>query len=183
MNAYTSNASLVIHPDDPNWVPETSGFLADELGDLGLIAAKLSAVPSGYLVGDSFLDLIAFMGCSPDINLVPDENADTFCFIKLIGTDTITPVTSRNTHAPHCPACSKPVRDWDDILTATSLKCSNCGEMTQPWLYNWRKTAGFGRCFIEITEIYPKEAVPQPVLLDQLETISNTGWQYFYLLS
>lgn len=49
-----------------------------------------------------------------------------------------------------------------------------------PWLYNWRKSAGFARFFIEITEIYPKEAIPQPGLLSALETMSDERWKYFY---
>jgi hypothetical protein len=40
--------------------------------------------------------------------------------------------------------------------------------------------AGYARLFIEITDIFPKEAIPQQLLLDKLSAIARTDWQYFY---
>jgi len=40
--------------------------------------------------------------------------------------------------------------------------------------------AGYAQLFIEITDIFPKEAIPQQLLLDKLSDITNVDWQYFY---
>lgn len=183
MNAFTSNASLVIHPDDPNWFPDDLNETTKSLSNLGLIADKIPDKDQSYFVGDNFLELIAFMGCSPNINLTPQDDTDKFCFIKLRTKQEITALTSQHTHPPHCPHCKKPEKDWLNIMTGTTLACSTCGQITAPWNYNWRKSAGFGRFFIEVTEIYPREAIPQPTLLSLLEQHNNTSWTYFYLYS
>jgi hypothetical protein len=44
----------------------------------------------------------------------------------------------------------------------------------------WRKMAGYAHLFIEITDVFPKEAIPQTLLLDSLTDMSHTGWTYFY---
>ena len=155
MNAYTSNASLIIHPDDPAWSPDKTETIVSSLKDIGLVAETIPNVEHTYYVGDNFLELIAFMGCSPNINLTPQDNADKFCCIKLIEKPDITALTGQHTHAPHCPHCKKPVKNWSNTITDSTLQCSSCGEISSPWEYNWRKSAGFGRFFIETTENLP----------------------------
>ena len=183
MSAFTSNASLIIHPGDPNWLPDNFEEVTTSLRNTGLIAGKLPDKNQSYFVGDKFLDLIAFMGCSPNINLTQQDDPNKFCFIKLITKPEVTVLTSQHTHSPHCPYCKKPEKDWLNVMTDTALKCSSCGRVSAPWNYNWRKSAGFGRFFIEVTEIYPKEAIPQPSLLSALEQQHGTSWEYFYLYS
>jgi hypothetical protein len=181
VNTHTSNASLIIHPNDPEWSPDKTATIISSLKDIELIAEALPNEKHAYMVGEHFLEQISFMGCSPNINLVPQDNAEKFCCIKLITKPGITALTSQHTHAPHCPHCKKPEKNWSDTITDTSLLCSSCGQTSSPWHYNWRKSAGFGHFFIEITEIYPKEAIPQPELLSSLEQRHGTSWAYFYL--
>lgn len=181
MNAFTSNASLIIHPEDPEWFPDDIEEITTSLRNAGLIAGNIPDRDQCYFVGDNFLDLIAFMGCSPNINLTPQDNPDKFCFIRLMRKQEITTLSSRHTHTPHCPHCKKPEKNWSSIMTNTTLACTSCGAISPPWNYNWRKSAGFGRFFIEVTEIYPKEAIPQPALLTGLQQHHNTSWTYFYL--
>jgi hypothetical protein len=183
VNVYTSNASLIIHPDDPDWAPDDPEKIIVALRQIGLIAENIQGEEHSYLVGDHFLDLIAFLGCSPSISLSPQDNADKFCRIRLKTKQTITALTSKHTHAPHCPHCKKPEKNWLSGITTSALQCSSCGQTAPPWEYNWRKSAGFGRFFIEVTEIYPKEAIPQDALLTDLKNSHNTNWSYFYLYS
>ena len=183
MNAFTSNASLIIHPDDPEWFPDDFKEVITSLRNTGLISGNIPGKDQSYFVGDKFLGLIAFMGCSPNINLTPQDNPDKFCFTRLITKQEITALTSQHTHSPLCPHCQKPEKDGLNMMTSTTLQCSSCGQTTAPWNYNWRKSAGFGRFFIELTEIYPKEAIPQPALLLELEQRHGTSWTYFYLYS
>lgn len=183
MNTYTSNVSLIIHPDDPDWLPDETGKTIAFLRQTGLIADEIPNKEQSYFVGDNFLELIAFLGCSPNINLTPQGKTDKFCFVRLISSPEITALTSKHTHAPHCPHCKKSEKDWSNSMTTTELTCSSCGHIEPPWRYNWRKSAGFGRFFIELTAIYPSEAIPQAALLTTLEQLHNTTWGYFYLYS
>ena len=131
MNAYTSNASLIIHPNDPTWFPDKTEAVTSSLKEIELLAETIPNEEHSYYVGDHFLDLISFMGCSPNIDLTPQDNADKFCCIRLIEKPDITALTSQHTHAPHCPHCKKPEKSWSDTITDTSLKCSSCGEKNE----------------------------------------------------
>jgi len=183
VNAFTSNASLIICSEDPNWFPDDINKITTSLRNAGFIAGNIPDRDESYFVGDNFLEQIAFLGCSPNINLTPQDNPDKFCFIRLITSQKISTFTSQHSHAPLCPHCKKAEKNWSDHITASSLQCTACGQSAKPWLYNWRKSAGFGRFFIEVTEIYPQEAIPQPGLLSTLEQNHNTSWTYFYLHS
>lgn len=183
MHPYISNTSLIIHPEDPDWTPEEPEKIIARLEKAGLIANEIPGEGQSYLVGKNFLDMITFLGCSPNINLSPQDNSDNFCFVRFITKQKITAYTSNHTHAPHCPHCKKPEKDWFDRMAPIALQCSSCGKSSPPWHFNWRKSAGFGRFFIEVTEIYPREAIPQPTLLTNLQQLHNASWSYFYLQS
>lgn len=180
MTRTSSNASLILYPEEPDWSPDKLETITNCLNCIGLISDRITNVEQHYLAGDKFLDLITFMGCSPSIKFSPDNASNTFTFINLITTSDITALTSGQTQQPHCPACNKSESDWRNNITATALQCSTCGKSSPPWHYNWRKSAGFGKVFVEITEIYPKEAIPQQALLDSLRHKTGLRWQYFY---
>lgn len=109
MNRFTSNASLVLHPENPDAVPDDIDHIITRLQQIGLTSDKLPGDEHCYLAGEHFLDLVAFMGCSPSISFSPGAGADPFSFIRLITTpDRITTFTGRFSHAPHCPHCNKP---------------------------------------------------------------------------
>jgi hypothetical protein len=58
--------------------------------------------------------------------------------------------------------------------------CDQCQTRSTIEEFNWRKMAGYARLFIEITDIFPKEAIPQQLLLNILSATFNADWQYFY---
>lgn len=176
-----SEPSLMIHPVEPDWAPPDIDIVIDCLLQTQLIAGSLNNMEKSYFAGEKFVDLITFIGCSPNINLMPDDSSTAFSFIRLTTTpDTTTVLTSQHTMSPHCPACNKAEKQWRNKMAMTGLECSSCGLSSLPWLYNWRKSAGFCRFYIQITEIYPREAIPQQHLLDQLSTRLGINWQYFY---
>ncbi len=180
MNAFLSNASLIIHPQNTAWSSPDANSMVSCLSETGLTGKRIDNAEHSFLVGDHFLDLIAFMGCAPSIRFA-EEDKQPFTHIRLLSTpDTVTAFTSQHSHAPHCPFCKKPEKHWSQKLGSSALECSACGQVAFPWDFNWRRSAGFGRFFIEITEIYPQEAIPQDSLLDALEVCSGTAWQYFY---
>lgn len=180
MNAFTANASLVIYPTEPDWIPDTPEALIDFLQQTGLAGEPLNKDANSFLVGDKFLDHISFMGCSPNIKLENENDDGKFTFVRITTTNNITALTGKHSFAPHCPHCKKPEKNWRELLQDNQIECSNCKTNSDAWLYNWRKSAGFGRCFIKVTDIYPKEAVPQFSLLDSLEKSFGVQWGYFF---
>ena len=181
------NALLVLCPTEPGWSPPDDQSLEHLLQSIQLIGEPFRDEKT-YLVGDRFLELIAFMGCSPDINFEPGDNDQEFCFIRLI-TDAVSIEfhSGDHTHAPRCPQCRAAVDDWRkrvgawlDDSKGNPWICESCKHEAAPWRYNWRKSAGFGRCFIEINNIYPREAMPQQALLDTLNSHYGADWHYFY---
>jgi hypothetical protein len=181
------NALLVLCPEDPHWAPSDNKSLEHLLQSIKF-AGKAFNGPMHYLSGDKFLDYIAFMGCAPDIRLEPGDDNQPFCHIRLIAkTATVEFHGGEKVHVPRCPQCRSAVDDWKNKIsewrksaTEQPWLCGCCQHQANPWEYNWRRSAGFGRCFIEISNIYPKEAIPQQALLDTLESRYGVRWQYFY---
>lgn len=180
MNAFTSNASLVLHASDQNWMPDDLETLINFLQKLELIGQAINKNENSFLIGEKFLNHISFMGCSPHIKFDNEDNDGKFTFIRLHLTETITTLTSQHSFAPHCPQCKKPEKTWRDLLKNNQIECSHCQTTSEAWHYNWRKSAGFSRCYIEITDIFPKETIPQPAFLKSLENKFLTSWTYFY---
>lgn len=181
------NAVLVLCPEDPHWTPPDKESLVQLLQSIQLIGAPLND-QMYFLTGDKFLDLIAFMGCSPDIKLEPADDTQPFCHVHLMtSTGAIEFHSGNQTHVPRCPQCRSPVSDWKSKIGSwlenraeNTWSCEACRHKAEPWQYNWRKSAGFGRCFIEINNIFPKEAAPQQQLLDTLHSHYGVNWHYFY---
>lgn len=180
MNAFTANASLVLCPVEPNWTPENLEALITFLQETDLAGDALQQDENSFSVGENFLEHISFMGCSPNIKFNNENDDGKFTFIRLTLTSSITALTGSHSFAPHCPHCKKAEKNWREQLKDHRLYCGYCQQVSQAWQYNWRKSAGFGRCFIEITDIYPKEAIPQPSLLLALENRFQLAWKYFF---
>lgn len=189
-----SEALLVICPDYPECPPPPIEHLTTFLSSIGLTGVAMRqniyTRKLQYMTGDRFLDLIAFLGCSPNIKLEPDKDHQSFCHVNIFVNQGESLVFRQGTQttSPRCPGCRKPLSDWRRLIdhNTTSLEkrmwlCPECGQEARPWQYDWRKTAGFGRCFIEITDIYPKEALPQATLLELLEKRFSMSWTWFYL--
>jgi hypothetical protein len=178
---------LALCPFDPHWIPPDDKRLDQFLQSIELSGKPLEQ-PLHFLPGDRFLDLIAFMGCSPDINLEPGDDEQPYCAIRVQNqAETVEFHFGAHTHTPRCPECRSPVDGWRDGIhrwlqgdAASLWECSVCHRRAAPWEFNWRKSAGFGRCFIEINNIFPKEALPQAHLLDTLQAYYGIKWLYFY---
>jgi len=46
----------------------------------------------------------------------------------------------------------------------------------------WTKHAGFARIFIEISNVFPGEAIPVDELLNTLGEMGAGDWNFFYLM-
>ena len=81
------------------------------------------------------------------------------------------------------PRCKHPIDHVQNLLrnpADTTWACPQCGNQGIASEINWRKSAGFSDCFIEITSIFPKEAVPASNLISSLAEFSNSTWNWFY---
>jgi len=182
MSSLFDRCSLYLHPIEHPTL--TTSSLISELEKIGLIAKPFTTEQlndNHFSVGESYLDHIAYMGCSPNIQFEASDDNEKFCSIKIHNYEKKQLIVSKTqSRLPQCPECKKPVKNWQATINDKSLICENCGNTADIEDYNWRKMGGFARLFIEVTDIFPKEAIPQQSLLDKLATITNTDWQYFY---
>lgn len=139
-----------------------------------------------YLPGDGFTSLISFLGCSPNISLLPDDSAanDNHCFISLINaTDEIKCLGYTRQCHPKCPHCRKRIANWktaDWQQSGVLCHCDKCGSETAYADLNWKHECSFGRSGFSIANIYPHEAVPTDQLLQQLQQQTTVVWDYAY---
>ncbi len=175
--------SLYLHPAQAGFTVDDLPAFIHSLQTIGLIAHKLDTEKTGqhYFTGEKYLDYIAYMGCAPSIQFEASTDNEKFCFIKIHQLTEPQLIHSRKqARAPHCPHCNKAVKNWQNKKTAFGIHCDLCGNTSGIEKFNWRKMAGYAKLFIEVTDIFPREAIPQQSLLDKLAAITNVEWQYFY---
>jgi len=187
-----SDTLLVICPEDPQRPPPQLESLISCLTSIGLAGDAMKqdvyTRKHPFMTGERFLDLIAFLGCSPNIKLVPDKDHQSFSHVNIVMNqgESILFRYGTQTRPPRCPGCRSPLKDWRALTAPAAApyecgwRCPECGRHALPWQFDWRKMAGFGRFFIEITDIYPKEALPQAMLLDALAQAFSMSWTWFY---
>lgn len=172
--------SLFLFPKDVDWNCELTS-LVSTLNDIGLINEKIPDTANDFFAGEQFLNHIAFLGCAPAIGFNATEDKPEFCFIRLISSDEARLIhTKTQVRAPHCPHCKKSLKQWQELDASEPWLCPHCQQSANAYDYDWRRSAGFARIFIEITDIYPKEAIPQSSLLDKLAALTHVQWDYFY---
>ncbi|MEJ2462993.1 MAG: hypothetical protein P8098_15390 [Candidatus Thiodiazotropha sp.] len=180
---------LVLTPTDPYFAPDDQTAITTRLQQIGLIGAALNDSVERFLLGERFMQLVTFMGCSPYIQLEPGRSGEAFCHLVIDGPSPYPRLLrGKNTTPPRCAACRKRIDNWRDSvehwLTAAPgwwATCPHCGHAQDPATYDFRQTAGCGRLFLFIENIFPQEAVPSPTLLDNLSAVSEaTPWHYFY---
>jgi hypothetical protein len=195
MKASFDSCSLYLCPEQHDLSIKDREALISDLREIKLIAAGFNLpgihtkeTESSFYSGEKFLDYIAYMGCSPAIQFEPgspeggEHEGSRFCHIRIHHFEPAELIHNMGPQAkaPLCPSCKKPVKDWQAARSGSQILCPSCSSAANIQDYNWRKNAGFAQLFIEITDIFPKEALPQQLLLDRLRDITGTGWQYFY---
>jgi DNA-directed RNA polymerase subunit RPC12/RpoP len=171
-----SNVYLNLHPADPAWVPDDIATLTRRLEQIGFIGNRQS--PHQYSTGPSFLELVTYLGCSPQITL---GESDAATVIRFSGPHSTPKFRSSRSIKPRCTACRKSFgleempRQPDEVIG-----CPHCGESYKAAKLDWRRKAGWGRFFIEISNVFESEAVPGETLLDELGSATGQAWEYFY---
>jgi hypothetical protein len=179
---------LVLTPQDPYLLPDEPETILTELHKIGFIEHTLENMP-GYLLGEHFMQLVTFMGCSPYIRLQPNESDVPFCHLRLDGPYPRPKLLhGKNTQPPRCKTCRKRLNDWQARFKSWrssadhwKARCPHCGDRQDPVTYDFRQSAGCGRLFLFVENIFPQEAIPSPVLLEALKrTCNGDAWKYFY---
>lgn len=186
MPAHTGR--LLLTPQDPHEVPDVSRLSA-ALRAAGFLGARLPGRDGAFLVGEQFLNLLSFAGCSVQLELAPNAgNESPFCHVRLTGPfEHPRLMQGRNTRPPRCPSCRAALQDWGESVEMTAraqagaLTCPACGHRDPPWDWDWKGNAGFGRFFIEVEEVFPGEATPAPTLMEILTRATASPWRYFYV--
>jgi hypothetical protein len=82
------------------------------------------------------------------------------------------------------PGCKHPISDPATLLSDHApddhWQCPDCGQQGAMHSINWRKTAGFAKIFIEVTPVFPGEAIPSDKLLNLLHSFTGSSWNWFY---
>ena len=189
---------LILLPTDPACPPVGSDRLAEKLQAIGLIGPPRAVNnDTFYPTGEHFLQLVTFLGCSPMIELEPpsdpvtlaaDSAAGKFCHVFLSSAESLRFRSDPRTPAPRCPACHTTVSDWQPLLQAWQnnpangdWRCAHCEYTGHISGLGFRKSAGFGRTFVEIRGIYPSEAVPGEALLKALKSLTHGDWSTLYI--
>lgn len=189
---------LILLPADPLCPPVNCEQLAGELQAIGLIGEPVALADEVfYPTGDNFLQLISFLGCSPMIELDPPADRATllaasaagkFCHLFLTCTQSLTFRADSQCPPPRCPDCRQPVAEWHTAIETwrgnraqCDWTCARCGFTGKLTGLLFRKTAAFGRTFIEIRGIHPSEAVPTDILLERLQRLVGGPWKTIYL--
>lgn len=189
---------LILFPSDPVCPAVSTTLLAGKLQAIGLIGRPREVNnDTFYPTGEHFLQLVTFLGCSPMIELEPpsdpvmlatDSTAGKFCHVFLESAATLRFRSDPRTPAPRCPGCHTAVADWQPRIQRWQsnpenrdwhcTRCDYSGDITS---LGFRKSAGFGRSFVEIRGIYPSEAVPGETLLNTLKSLTHCDWSTLYI--
>lgn len=169
---------LVLYPKNPAWAPASLAPLADALAAIGFLGSERS--PGVYGTGPEYLGLITYLGCSPQVALGENETAPT---IRLSGIfDAPWLVHGGNLKPPRSPQCRKALTKPATIpMAGQRLHCIHCGYGGNVCGFDWRRSAGCARVFVEISNVFESEAVPGEALMACLEKVSGESWDYCYL--
>jgi len=172
---------LIFFPQSTNTVIDEKNLLEALINSQFIISQAHH--DNHYLPGDNFLSLITFLGCSPNINLMP-VTGESHCFISIIK-QTPKPDCLGHTQTvnPKCPGCGKRIAEWKTTNWKQSGEiciCDKCQLQTPYAELNWKHECGFARAGFEVNHIYPHEAVPTDQLLNTLSLFSGFEWDYCY---
>lgn len=176
-------------PEDPYRLPQDLHAVIDGLTEIGFITAPLPDPGAAFLLGENFMQWVTFMGCSPFIRLEPGDDGEPYCHLVIDGPyDRPRLLQGRNTTPPRCAACRKRIDAWREAIGHLSqavdvlAACPHCGHRQDPATFDWRQSAGCGRLFLQVENIFPQEAVPSPGLMERLRGMSgDLPWRHFYL--
>ncbi|MCK5917713.1 MAG: hypothetical protein KAG34_04780 [Cocleimonas sp.] len=176
---------LYLYPMDAN-KQIADNALKTALQNIEFISERLESSNNRYKVGEEFLSLICFMGCSPNIEIEPQENSP-YCYVEIAKESAEKHfIAGLNVKKANCPHCKNPqlklVQNLLESQQALSTQqCSACTEYIDPSNVNWRRSAFIAKSWVLIGNIYESEAVPDEKLLSALKQSTGCDWAYAYV--
>lgn len=189
MNNDHQGNRLFLYCTDLEYFPgNLSGFIR-QCQENGLLSGRDNNLhENDYRVGEKFLQHISFLGCSPYLKTEPEHEHDqNYCYVHISVPGVIRFISGKHPKPPSCPGCKKRLNTENDFISAwhkdknaTAIQCAHCHNHFSIYDLHWHKNAGFVNFTIEISGIFPKEAIPGPLLLSWLKSVTGSEWQYFY---
>lgn len=168
-NVWQAEFKLMLYPSDSSYLYDGDKMVYF-LKSKELIENNIGG--NRYSTGSQFVSLLTFMGCSPDIELEPQNNKP-YCYVELETRDKPEFVSGSNLKKSRCTHCKKEI--------TTPFICPHCQQAHKPEKINWRKTAFLAQSWITIGNIYELEAIPSDLFLDALEKETGTKWKPAYI--
>jgi hypothetical protein len=129
--------------------------------------------------GERLMEWVNFLGCSPNLYA-----GSLDCRIRIHYYKEKNALGGQSIDSIRYPKCKHRIDNTLKLLQLypqhSSWTCPECGNQGFIEDINWRKSAGFSHYFIEVSNIFPKEAVPSPGMLQSLKTCTQQDWNWFY---
>lgn len=169
---WNAEFKLHLYPVQVSYHHQKINGLEKLLDTLGFTGERISSQSiNRYKVGDKFLSYLTFMGCSPDIELEPQDEKP-YCYIEIEQTEEPRYIAGINLKPAKCPHCKSTIKQ---------VTCLNCRKTIDHEKLNWRKTAFYASCWITVGNIYELEAIPNDNLLITLEKETGVKWKVAYI--
>jgi hypothetical protein len=167
--------SLFLYPGGPH-----RAFTRQEITDLLInLEFAVSGKQAEILMpGERMMEFITYLGCSP--GLASAENDSQIFLHQFAGNQGMGGQSIETLRFPRCKhAIQNPAR----LLSCTpsaSWRCEQCDNSGYISEINWRKSAAYADFFLEISAVFPKEAIPAEKLIQALIQFSQSDWGWFY---
>lgn len=196
-----SDNELILHPEDPFAIINDVEAFTRDLHKIGFLGETFNFFGTEcYRPGIKFYELIRFLeerttiiigeeGTRPeDWQRVPNRST---CFVQIrkLKQESEFWFSFLTTSTPFCLACGNIltfetaktiVHDWHLNKSGFHWTCPHCSKTLRIQDIDWDRTGGFGRASISIMHVHFREAIPSKSLLDQLQTVTQERWTYFY---
>gem|GEM_PF-859279 len=169
--------SLFLYAVEPVAGDLSASIIVDMLWQQNLIQSGQGSPP--YAAGEQLMEFINYLGCSPTL-----AAGDVQASLLIHRFNRLTGLGGESVVALRYPGCGHLIEAPTALLSSPpelgEWNCSRCDNSGRVFDINWRKSAGFSNCFIEISGIFPREALPNDRFLELLSAFSETDWKWFY---
>jgi hypothetical protein len=167
--------SLYLYPSEPHrpfTIKELADFFSQQ--QFALITDK----PENLLAGTKLMEHITYLGCSPALSTGGCESE-----IRLHQFTNTHGMGGNSIETLRFPRCKHKILNPQSLLSSppsSKWVCDQCNNSGVNSEINWRKSAAYSDIFIEITSIFPKEAIPSEQFIQSINLFSNSKWSWFY---
>ena len=170
--------SLYLYPETLGNGSRLAQSVLEGLQEIGVIAKANDQ--STWMPGEKLMDYITFLGCSPAL-----QRGEIESVIRLHQREKIFALGGTSTDALRFPDCRHKIENAPEIVGnyPAPWQCPHCNNHGVFEQINWRRSAAASSLFIEISGVFPKEAVPADKLIAFLRQQTDIDWNWFYALS